>query len=259
MRENKLKVAVVQQDIIWEKVEANLLHLDRLLGELNKPVDLVILPEMFACGFTMQPDKIVRNGSEGVLAWMENKASELGAYVMGSTVYKEGDAFYNRLYVVAPDGESQYYNKRHLFSIGGEGEVYRSGRERLIINIRGLKICPLICYDLRFPVWSRNDMDYDMLVYVANWPKSRKEVWSTLLKARAIENQCYVVGVNRVGVDNANTYNGDSTVIDAKGRVILDLVEGKESIGIINISKSELLDFKTKFPAWKDADVFKLI
>ncbi len=193
---DKLKIVIVQQDIVWEDGEANLLHLNKLLNDIKEQVDLVILPEMFHCGFTMEPNKVVQNESSEVLVWMRGKARELGAHIMGSVVFEEGDGFYNRLYVYSPEGEFKFYNKRHLFGIGGEGEKYKQGNERLIVELKGFKICPLICYDLRFPVWSRNDVGYDLLVYVANWPKSRKNVWSTLLKARAIENQCYVVGVN---------------------------------------------------------------
>lgn len=253
---NLLHTAIIQQDIVWEHAEENLKRLDVLLSDLKSSTELLVLPEMFHSGFTMSPEKVSQSEGGVVLKWMRDRAIDLKVYLMGSVVYKSNSVFYNRLYVFEPNGDSSYYDKRHLFSIGGEGEHYVAGSKRLIVNINGWRICPLICYDLRFPVWSRNCNDYDVLVYVANWPMSRRDVWSTLLKARAIENQCYVLGVNRVGEDRLNSYSGDSVVIDAKGKYITELEAGVEAIGYSTLNLSELIAFRNKFPVLMDGDRF---
>ncbi len=255
---NLLHTAIVQQDIVWEDTDKNLKKLDILLKDLNDSTDLVILPEMFHSGFTMNPERVAQTETGKAVRWLKAKAMELDVHIMGSVVFKSGSVYYNRLYIYDPLGEVNYYDKRHLFSIGGEGEHYKAGKFRLIINIKGWRVCPLICYDLRFPVWSRNCNDYDLLIYVANWPKSRREVWSTLLKARAIENQTYVIGVNRIGEDHSNEYSGDSVVLNAKGNSVFDIEKDNEVVAYSRLDLDELNAFRNKFPVWKDADDFKL-
>jgi len=256
--ENNLNIAFLQQDIIWEDTAANLAKLDVLLNNLKQGTDLVILPEMFHAGFTMEPEKIAESENGRVVKWMKEKASLMGAPVMGSVIIGENGSFYNRLFVVYHDGNYVTYDKRHLFSIGGENDNYRPGNKRVVVELKGWRILPLICYDLRFPVWSRNRNDYDLLVYVANWPASRRYVWKTLLKARALENQCYVIGVNRVGSDKETEYTGDSMVIDFKGKVMAEAAENEEQLLYAGLSLDKLNAFREKFPAWKDADDFEI-
>lgn len=255
---DELKVALVQQDIVWEDAGENLKRLDEMFLTVDEDVDMVILPEMFHSGFTMNPKKVAQSQSGEVLSWMKTKALELKICLLGGVVFKAEDGFYNRMQVYFPDGECRFYDKRHLFGFGGENENYKQGNNRLIFEYKGWKICPLICYDLRFPVWSRNDEDYDVLIYVANWPKSRSKVWSALLPARAIENQSYVIGVNRVGCDFANQYSGDSVVIDAKGNDVLELEPYKQCVDVVKLSKTDLSAFRNKFPVLKDRDRFEI-
>jgi len=256
---NILKVALVQQDIIWEDEEKNLSHLDDLVSHIESKVDLVVLPEMFHSGFTMHPQRVAQSMSGNVIQWMKKKAQELDTCLMGSVVFTNGSDFFNRLFVFFSDGQYQYYDKRHLFSMGNETKYYKKGESRLIFDYKGWKICPLVCYDLRFPVWSRNQDEYDLLVYVANWPKVRSEVWSVLLRARAIENQSYVVGVNRVGQDISAYYSGDSIVLDAKGKAICELNKDEEVIKVVELNKGHQDAFRKKFPVGKDADDFQLV
>ena len=255
---NILKAALVQQDIFWEDEEKNLSHLDDMLSQIDTKVDLIVLPEMFHSGFTMHPQRVAQSMSGKVIQWMKIKAQELDACIMGSVVFTSEGDFFNRLFVFYPDGNYQYYNKRHLFSMGGEDLHYKKGEERLIIKYKGWRICPLVCYDLRFPVWSRNQDDYDILIYVANWPKVRRKVWSILLHARAIENQSYVIGVNCVGKDFKNEYSGDSVVFDAKGNAICELTEEEEVIEVVELDKEQLDVFRMKFPVGNDADDFHI-
>ncbi|NPA37210.1 MAG: amidohydrolase [Chlorobi bacterium] len=257
--DSRLTVTYLQQDIIWEDTEANLKKLDAIVDKVSSNTDLFILPEMFHAGFTMRPEKIAESGDGKVIRWMKDTAANNGFAIMGSVIIYDDDAFYNRLSLVHPDGRTDYYDKRHLFSIGGENENYRPGNRRVVMEVNGWRILPLICYDLRFPVWSRNRNDYDLLVYVANWPEPRREVWQTLLKARALENQSYVIGVNRVGEDKTTSYAGDSKVLDFKGKTISEAEENKEGLVTSVLSLDELKAFRKKFPAWKDADGYILL
>ncbi|MCU4165627.1 amidohydrolase [Carboxylicivirga caseinilyticus] len=256
---NVLNVALVQHDIVWENTKENLTNLDGLLDGLDTNVDLVVLPEMFHAGFTMNPQNVAQSFSDEVLSWMKNKAQDLKVCLIGSVVFTNEEKFFNRLFVFYPDGKFKYYDKRHLFGIGGENELYEAGQERLIFEYKGWKICPLICYDLRFPVWSRNTVDYDLLIYVANWPQPRREVWSVLLRSRSIENQCFVVGVNRVGKDVNCSYSGDSVVVNPKGSPVLQFEDGQQAVRSIEISKDELIQFRDRFPVWKDRDEFTIL
>lgn len=249
-----LSVAIIQFDIIWENSTANIKKLDEMLKGLKKEVDLLILPEMFHCGFSMSPQKVAQKDGGVVLAWMKDMAKKYALSLMGSVAVNEGDDFYNRLYVVGKNS-IEYYDKRHLFTMGNEHLNYKAGKKKLIIEIEGWKICPLICYDLRFPVWSRNENDYDALVYVANWPAARKNVWNCLLKARALENQSYVLAVNRIGKDINCNYDGESQIINPRGEVLVN-VEGNAGIAYVSLSRIELASFRKQFPVLDDGDDF---
>nr|WP_319399475.1 amidohydrolase [uncultured Carboxylicivirga sp.] len=255
---NNLKVTLIQHDIAWENTDTNLLKLDKLFNEVEKDVDLVVLPEMFHSGFTMHPETVAEEMDGPVLKWMKAKAMEKQICLIGSVVFGEDSKYYNRLFIYYPDGNYLYYDKRHLFSMGGEGQHYQQGNKRLIFEYKGWKICPLVCYDLRFPVWSSNQNEYDLLIYVANWPTPRRKVWQILLQARAIENQSYVIGVNRVGKDVSAYYSGDSVVLDAKGNTLVECVPEEEEIKTIVINKDDLEVFRKKFPVLNDRDDFIL-
>jgi predicted amidohydrolase len=254
-----MKITIVQPDILWEDRAGNLHKLQTMLKEVSGKTDLVILPEMFSTGFSMQSGELSEAYRAQTYQWMENLSQEGNYAICGSYIVKESDNYLNRFVFIAPDRQNFRYDKRHLFSIGGEDLNFTHGNNRLIINFKDYRINAIICYDLRFPVWIRNRNDYDLLICVANWPESRREVWNTLLKARAIENQCYVVGVNRVGTDNSDDkYAGESMILDPKGRIITAINEYEEGIATGEISLSDLQDFRLKFPVWKDADDFTI-
>ncbi len=208
-----MKVTIIQTHLAWEDKTANLEHFSAHLSALAEATDLIVLPEMFSTGFSMQPERLAEPMDGPTVQWMRAKAADTNAAMVGSLMVREGDCYYNRLVWMFPDGTLQHYDKRHLFSYGTENEHYTAGTNQLLVNWKGWKICPLICYDLRFPVWSRNTMGYDLLLYVANWPERRSLAWNALLAARAIENQSYTVGVNRIGADG----NGMHTCL-AKAR-----------------------------------------
>jgi predicted amidohydrolase len=255
---NKLSVHIVQPDIIWQQPEQNRLHYEHLLRSIND-TDVLILPEMFSTGFSMQPEGLAEAHPGESLAQMQVWAVEKKALVIGSIMTKVQSVYYNRLYLVKPDGTFDYYDKRHLFRMGNEHEHYAAGTDRVITHWRGWRICPLICYDLRFPVWSRNRNDYDLLIYVANWPESRNKVWKTLLEARALENQAYCIGVNRVGIDgNDLSYSGDSRCISHRGDILAAATPHKEEIVNVTLNKEELEAFREKFPAYLDGDKFHI-
>jgi len=213
---------------------------------------------MFATGFTTRPDAFTQNDHDEVVLWMKNTAAKLNTYIAGSHPFPEADQYYNRLLFCSPDGHTMHYDKHHLFTIQGENEYYNKGRERLLVEVKNWKILPLICYDLRFPVWSRNIDDYHLAFYSSNWPAARNSVWETLLRARAIENQCYVVGINRTGIDgNGIRYIGYSQVIDPRGYV-LGKSGRKESVLQITLRKDILLKYRKKFPVLDDRDNFIL-
>ena len=253
-----LRVSLVQTDLVWEDPAANCAQLEEKLAILAGETDVVVLPEMFATGFSMSA-----NGAEigrgPALQWMQVQANRLGALIVGSLKVKQQNSFYNRLYAVHPDGTYSSYDKRHLFRMGGEHEFYQPGDEQVILSFKGWNIALFICYDLRFPVWSRNvGSAYDTAIYVANWPAPRANAWRTLLQARAIENLSYVIGVNRVGTDsNALDYAGDSLLVDFKGSIQLDL-QSVDQIMTSELSHEALLEFRAKFPVHLDADSFNL-
>jgi len=252
-----LRVAVFQFDLAWENPEANRTKIDEWLQKANRKMDVVFLPEMFTTGFSMNVAELAEPMDGETITWMKAKCAEHQLALCGSLIIKENNQFFNRLVFVAPSGEIEYYDKRHLFTMANEESHFQKGMERLIVTYNGWRICPLICYDLRFPVWSRNRNEYDILVYSANWPESRTEVWNTLLKARAIENQSYVVGANRVGVDGSKIlYSGNSQLIDPKGSVLSAIADHHKGIVYAGFSYSELTEFRKKFPVLNDADQF---
>jgi omega-amidase len=260
-----LSVSYIQSDIHWQDPGSNLAMFEEKIWQIPQTVDLIILPEMFNTGFSMEAGQLAEPMNGRSFKWLKQMSAQTGSVVTGSIIIKEGGHFYNRLVWMKPDGSYAHYDKRHLFRMAKENKHYSNGNSRLIVKLKGWNICPLICYDLRFPVWSRNtvganhDLDYDLLLYLANWPASRINVWTTLLKARAIENLCYVVGINRTGTDGSGVvYNGHSNVNDYKGKQTSDW-ENEEEIKVISLNHEELTNFRSKFPAHNDSDPFKII
>jgi predicted amidohydrolase len=250
----KQRVAIVQRDIVWSVIEANLEVVERMLSGVK--ADVVVLSEMFQTGFVTNPQGVADEGR--TLEWMKRVAAQLDAAVVGSVAIRQGEEYRNRLYFVKPDGESLYYDKFHLFSVGGESKHFTAGRERVVVEWRGVRYLLAICYDLRFPVWSRQRGDYDAMIYTALWPKVRREVWRTLLRARAIENQVYVIGVNRVGEEPTGlVYSGDSAVIGYHGEAVKDMGD-EQGVAIAEIDIGALGNFREKFAVWRDADSFEL-
>jgi len=254
----KLKVCQVQADLQWEDVDANLQLLEGMLEELDQDIDLVILPETFSTGFTMEAEKYAEGEDGKAVHWLKKMAREKQCYITGSLIYKDIDELiYNRLLWVSPKGIEDYYDKRHLFRPGGEKENFSQGRERKIFQLGSFRILPQICYDIRFPVFSRNRGDYDVMLYVANWPATRQPVWEILTRARAMENQSYLLGTNRVGTDGTGIPStGGSCAINPIGGEILRM-EASPGIGTSVLDLEKLRKFRKKFPAWKDADDFE--
>ena len=254
-----LKLSILQFDLIWEDASANLQAIDSLVvGKLDH-TDVLVLPEMFTTGFTMSPSGVAETMDGESVGWMKRRAREWNIVLAGSLVIKENKQNSNRFLWVTPNGDIQYYDKKHLFRMGEENQHYSAGKKKLITRLSEWRFRPLICYDLRFPVWSRNKSDYDVLLYVANWPASRRHVWKSLLLARALENQAYVVGVNRIGKDgNGISYHGDSMIIDPRGNVISKTQPDTESFETVSLSLNELKAFRDKFPVSMDADEFQL-
>ncbi|MCO6161536.1 nitrilase family protein [Flavobacterium sp. NRK F7] len=253
-----MRIAIFQTALIWQQPENNRNLIEKYLHTCKETFDLLILPEMFTTGFTMTPSEIAESMNGITIQWLKNLAREKKIAVTGSLIIKEQEQFYNRLVFIFPNGTLEWYDKRHLFSLAGEEKVYTKGREKRIIEYKGWKICPLICYDLRFPVFSRNIESYDLLIYVANWPKPRINAWNTLLKARAIENMVYTVGVNRIGNDaNQLEYTGSSQVVDYLGNEILNAQEN-QGVFVVEIDKENMLETRKKLNFLNDRDVFEL-
>ncbi len=250
----KSRVAIVQRDIVWCDVERNFQQLETMLADVE--ADVVVLSEMFQTGFVTEPEGVADDGR--TLRWMLVAAKQIDAAIVGSVIVREDGQFFNRLYFVKPTGEVEWYDKHHLFSIGGEAEHFARGMERKVVEWRGVRYLLEICYDLRFPVWSRQRGDYDAIIYSALWPKPRREVWRTLLRARAIENQAYVVGVNRIGAEPGLEYAGDSAVIDAYGRTVVDL-ENRESVAVAEMDMDALSLFRGRFNVAVDADAYVML
>lgn len=260
-----LKVSLVQGATRWHDPVGNREYYGSLIAPLAGQTDLVVLPETFTSGFSNEAIHNAETMDGPAVAWLRERARELDAAVTGSVQLRVGEGVHNRLLFVTPGGEVRHYDKRHLFRYADEHKRYAAGRDRLIVEWKGWKICPLVCYDLRFPVFSRNGhdpqrgFDYDLVLFVANWPAARAHAWRTLLRARAIENLSYCLGVNRVGVDgNQLPYSGDSAVLDYLGQTMADLGAQEQTV-TVTLDPAALAAFRKKFPAWMDADAFSLL
>ena len=248
-----MKISIIQQDIVWADVQENIRRSDAAI-DARPGADLYVFPEMFSTGFCTLPEGVAES-DECTLEWMKTKAAQVNAAIAGSVAVHEDGRYYNRFYFVKPDGTVAYYDKKHLFTYGGEHERFTAGDKRVVVEFRGVRILLEVCYDLRFPIWSRNHGDYDMILYVASWPTVRVAAWKSLLVARAIENQCYVAGVNRVGSDPSNDYSGGSMVIDPYGKIIALCEDGVEMTADADVDMDMLEAFKQKFPVLNDSDV----
>ncbi|MEY4133900.1 MAG: amidohydrolase [Saprospiraceae bacterium] len=253
-----LRVSLVQADLAWEDRPANLQRLNAMISPLQGCTDLIVLPEMFTTGFSMSAERLAEPNSGATGVWMAGQAAKTGAVLAGTFIVSEGGRYYNRLLWARPDGTVSHYDKRHLFSLSGEHLHYCPGANRLLTELKGWKICPLICYDLRFPVWSRNTDAFDLLIYTANFPARRSYAWKQLLIARAIENQCYTIGVNRTGNDgNGIEYSGDSCVLDFEGHYLAQAPAGEHVVSCV-LEAAPMQDFRKKFPFLNDMDDFVL-
>ncbi len=253
-----MRVTILQRDIIWADPAKNVERAETVIRQLPKS-DIYVLPEMFSTGFCTQPEGIAESSDSETLHWMQSMAAELDCAMAGSVAVEQDGKYYNRFYFVHPDGHVDHYDKHHLFTYGGEHLRFTAGEERVVVSFRGVRILLEVCYDLRFPVWARNRKDYDMIMYVASWPTPRVAAWSALLVARAIENQCYVVGVNRVGTDPSCEYCGGSVVIDPYGKTIAECSKGEEDSASAEIDMDALAAFREKFPVLDDADKFEQV
>jgi omega-amidase len=279
-----LKITIIQSSLHWENIDANLKMFAEKISSIKEETDLVVLPEMFSTGFTMNNKALAETMTGKTVEWMKKIAREKNCVVTGSAIIEEKGKYFNRLIWMRPNGSFETYDKRHLFRYAKEQNHYTAGNKKLIVDLNGWKICPLVCYDLRFPVWSRNCHPlcispqggdkyaqspspwgkdgmgcYDLLLFVANWPERRNHPWKTLLMARAMENQAYVVGLNRIGNDGNNVYHsGDSAVVNFKGEIISKTKASEESIETVTLSKTDLDDWRKNFPAWMDADNFEI-
>jgi predicted amidohydrolase len=253
-----LFITLIQPDIAWEDKAANLKYYSDLISNIKGQKEIVVLPEMFSTGFSMAPERLAEGMEGETVTWMRNTAQEHRIILTGSLIVEDGGQYYNRLVWMQPDGVFSYYDKRHLFGYADEDSHYTAGSKKLIVQVKGWRICPLVCYDLRFPVWARNvpGSEYDVLLYVANWPQRRSLAWRTLLQARAIENQAYCIGVNRIGEDGKGiTYSGDSSVFDPLGEMLWQEAD-KESVYTIELSRQKLEETRKQFPFLGDADKF---
>lgn len=262
---NNLKITLVQTKLHWENIDANIVMLDEQLKGIKKnSTHLIVLPEMFTTGFTMNAAKYFNRMNDTATEWMRFIARQKNCSICGSLIIKEKEKYYNRFIWIDANGGTQFYDKRHLFRMANEHMTYNAGDKHLVVELNGWKIMPQVCYDLRFPVWSRNsatdgNLKYDVLLYVANWPERRKQAWKQLLIARAIENQCYCVGLNRVGKDgNGLNYTGDSAAIDFLGNTISKIAPSRNSITQITLELPALQKYRKDFPAYMDADAFEL-
>jgi predicted amidohydrolase len=253
-----MEIALIQSDLVWENPKENRTNLEAKINQIKTDIDLIILPEMFSTGFTMNASKVAETMQGETVVWMQNMARNKNCAVAGSLIISENKDYYNRFLFVFPSGEIHFYNKRHLFTLSGEDKVYTAGSKKQIIEYLGWKICLQVCYDLRFPVFARNVENYDLLLYVANWPKVRINAWDILLKARAVENLSYTIGVNRIGNDaNNHEYNGHSQVIDFLGNSVLEPQEN-EGVFIVELDKNIMLETRKKLDFLSDKDVFEI-
>jgi omega-amidase len=254
-----MKISLIQPDTIWENKKENFRILEKLITPLFEQTDIVILPELFNTGFSMNPETLGEAPGEETYVWMKEISLKGNFGICGSYIVREKDRFHNRLYFVSPEGQVWHYDKRHLFTMGEENRFLSRGTQQVAFSFRGVRIRPLICYDLRFPVWSRSGKEIDLIICSANWPVARKEVWNILTRARAIENQCYVAGVNRIGTDgNQIKYCGDSRIVNPYGEVIAGARPDQECSVTAEISMDDLSEFRRKFPVLDDADEFAI-
>lgn len=263
----KLTVALIQTDLVWEDINANLTRISTKIESISSNVDIIILPEMFTTGFTMKAHEFAETMDGKSVRWMQQLATKKQAAIVGSSIISEesfdsaqGKRFYNRLLFVHPSGKIDFYDKRHTFRLAKEHEVFSAGNQKLIVDFKGWKICPLVCYDLRFPVWARNTEDYDLLLYIASWPKARISAWDVLLEARAIENMSYTLGVNRVGIDgNKFEYVGHSIGYDFLGKPLSEKQFEKEDIIVLELDKIAQNNMRTKLGFLQDRDSFSFL
>jgi omega-amidase len=263
---SSLTISTIQTTVSWEDKTANLRHLEERILSIPGPTELVVLPEMFSTGFSMRPKALAERMDGPTLAWMQQTAARKKIILTGSLIIEEEGKYYNRLIWMLPTGEYGYYDKRHRFAYAGENEQYTAGSRRLVASVKGWRVLLLVCYDLRFPVWSRQtppdsqdpNLEYDLLIYVANWPERRSHAWKTLLQARAIENQCYVAAVNRIGHDGNEIYHsGDSMIIDPLGETLYHAA-ARDEVSTHTLRKEDLLRVRERFPFWRDADHFSI-
>ena len=253
-----MKIALIQAPLLWENPKQNRKYFEEKINSIAETIDLIVLPEMFTSGFTMNPKSVAEVMQGETVLWLQALAKAKNSAITGSLVIEENGNFYNRLVFVLPSGAIKTYDKKHLFTLAGEDKAYTSGTQKMLIEYQGFKICPLICYDLRFPVFARNTEEYDVLIYVANWPKPRINAWDALLKARAIENMCYTIGVNRIGEDpNKHDYPGHSQVIDELGNYLIAPQE-IEGVFITTLNKNTLEANRQKFGFLNDRDTFTM-
>ena len=254
-----MKTALIQTNLIWENPSANRNLFQENINAIVDEIDLIVLPEMFTSGFTMNPSAVAETMNGETLSWLKGIAKTKNCAITGSLVIQENGNFHNRMVFVFPDGKVQHYDKRHLFTLAGEEKVYTAGKEKLVVEYKGWRICTLVCYDLRFPVFSRNTENYDLLIYVASWPKPRINAWDILLKARAVENLSYAIGVNRVGTDKNNLeYNGHTQAVDELGNYLLSPKEN-DDIFIVEFDKEKMLETRNRLNFLNDKDDFRLI
>lgn len=253
-----MKISLIQTSLAWEDAAANRANFTQLINGIDGETDIIVLPEMFATGFTMKPQTVAESMDGATVNWMKQMAAAKNCAIMGSLVIQQDGNYYNRLFFVLPNGSLETYDKRHLFSFAGEDKAYTAGTKKLIVNYKGWKICPFICYDLRFPVFARNTEGYDLLIYVANWPHVRTVAWDALLKARAIENLSYTVGLNRIGSDaNGHSYTGHTQVLDALGAYVLE-AQLNEGVFTVALDKEALQETRSKFSFLNDRDSFNI-
>ena len=263
----KIHISLVQADLVWEDEAANLSRFDRLLNQINAQTEIIILPEMFATGFTMNVRKFNKSVGNQAFEWLKQKASELNKIIVGSLLTEVDGRYYNRMYWMRPDGSYEYYDKRHLFHMGGEHKVMTAGNKKVFVDYKNKRFQLQICYDLRFPVWSKNNYnktndayDYDVIIYIANWPESRKQAYQSLLKARAIENQAFVVWVNRVGQDgNDICHSGDSQILDPYGNTLIEAASGREQIVNFEVDFRVQNTLRNHFKVGLDWDKFRIL
>lgn len=261
---NDLKITIIQSDLVWENPGQNLANFDKKIDALTVQPDIIVLPETFNTGFSINPEKCAESMEGSTVKWMQQKAKDKDCVIVGSLLVKENGLVFNRMVWMHPDGSYSTYDKRHLFRMSDEYKLMNSGFERKVISIKGWKINLLICYDLRFPVWSKNtykdgNYEFDLMLYVANWPAARSHIWQCLLKARAIENQAFVVGVNRIGKDgNGTEHSGDSMIIDPQANILLQANAAKEEIHSVMLSHKFLQEFRNKFTVGMDWDNFSV-